>query len=206
MALSKGQQTRRAIMASARDIILSQGYTAASMRKIGEGASITPAAIYNHFDSKEALFSALLEEAVPIVEMTAFLNGLSAPTAQALLEQAFRGMVSIIEEHEDYVQLALIDAQERDGATLASFLPRLFPLMIGFVQRLQALDVEQGRLRSLPPHVVVRALVSMLAGYLLTERVARVEKQATLPQMDWESALLDVLLYGLFHNGHGEGI
>lgn len=201
--LSKGQRTRRAIMDSARTIILEQGYTAASMRKIGEGAGITPAAIYNHFESKEALFSALLEEAVPFAEVTTFLRGVQADSAERLLEKAFRGLVAIFEAHDDYVRLALIDAQEREGATLVRFLPHFFPLMVGFVQRLQALDGGQRRLRPLPPHIIARALVSMLGGYVLTERVARLERLGALqapvlPQADWQSGLLDVLMFGLF--------
>lgn len=201
--LSKGERTRRAIMDSARTIILEQGYTAASMRKIGEGAGITPAAIYNHFESKEALFSALLEEAVPLAEVTALLENLEADSAGTLLEKAFRGLVAIFEAHEDYVRLALIDAQERHGATLARLLLHFFPLMMGFVQRLQALDGGQWCLRPLPPHLIARALGSMLAGYMLTERVARQERTVVsqveaLPQADWESGLLDVLMRGLF--------
>lgn len=193
----KGERTRQAIMDAARAIILNEGYTAASMRKIGEGAGITPAAIYNHFESKEALFGALLEEVVPLAEMTAFLQSLQAESAQELLEKGFRGMASIIVAHEDYMRLALIDAQERDGATLVRFLPRFFPLLIGFVQQLQALDAH-GRLRSLQPPIIVRSFVSMLAGYVLTERILRLDHTGAMPPFDWESGLLDILMFGLF--------
>jgi len=195
---TKGELTRRAIIDSAREIILSQGYTAASMRKIGKTAGITPAAIYNHFESKEELFSTLLQEAAPLQEMSEFLREVKAESAGELLAKAFRGLVALIAEHEDYIRLALIDAQERDGATLVTFVPRMFPQVMALIQRLQALDSGSGRLRPIPPPILARTLVSLITGYVLTERVGRPQQTLNLPLMDWESGLLDVLMYGLF--------
>lgn len=195
---SKGERTRQAIMDAAREIILEQGYTAASMRKIAATAGITPAAIYNHFPGKEALFSAILEEAVPFGEMSRFLGEVRATSAEELLSAAFRGIVAIIEAHEDYVRLALIDAQERDGATLVTFVPRLFPLLAQFTQQLLDLDAPNGRLRPISPPIIARAMISLIFGYLLTERFGRPEQTLKLPPLDWESSLLDVLMYGLF--------
>lgn len=195
---TKGERTRRAILDAARRVILEKGYTAASMREIAEAAAITPAAIYNHFEGKEALFSAALSEVVPVAELTAFLQGLEGDSAEALVQGAYRGLLQIITSHEDYIGLALIDAQEREGATLATFLPRFFPLMMAFAQRLQAVDGEGGRLRKRHPAFIVRAFVSVIAGYVLTERVTRLQPPGAMPQMDWQGGLLDVLMYGLF--------
>lgn len=194
----RGERTRGAILQAARRVIMARGYTAASMREIAEEAGITAAAIYNHFASKEALFSAVLEEVVPLAELTAFLHGLQGDSAEALVEEAFRGLLQIIISHEDYVRLALIDVQEREGATMAAFLPRFIPLMIGFVQRVQAADGAQGRLRELQPAVIVRTFMSVLVGFVVTERVMRLERVGLMPALDWPGALLDVLMYGLF--------
>jgi AcrR family transcriptional regulator len=195
---SKGEQTRQAIMEAARAIILEQGYTAASMRKIADAVGITPAAIYNHFDGKEALFSTLLAQAMPLQEVETFLREVEGDTAEALLARGFRGLVALIAAHEDYIRLALIDAQERDGATLVTFLPTVFPLMMSFTQRLQALDAGRGHLRPVPSPVLARTLVSLIGGYLLTERIGRPQQTLNLPSIDWVGGLLDVLLYGVF--------
>ncbi|MBE2200542.1 MAG: TetR/AcrR family transcriptional regulator [Anaerolinea sp.] len=200
---SKGERTRQVILSAAREIILSQGYTAASMRKISEAAGITPAAIYNHFSSKEDLFSALLEEAVPLQELAAFLNEVTAATPEALLSQVFRGILALLRQHEDYIRLALIDAQERDGATLTTFVPRLFPLMMQLMQKLHEVDGDNGRLRSIPPFILVRSLISLVAGYLLTERIGRPEQTLGLPPLDWEGGLLDIFMHGIFVHESG---
>lgn len=194
---TKGERTRQAILQGAKEIILDQGYTAASMRKIGEAAGVTPAAIYNHFASKEALFSALLQEVVPLQELADFLHGLTAETPEALLSEVFRGVLALLRRHEDYIRLSLIDAQEREGATLVTFVPRLFPLMMELMHRLQALDGDNGRLRPISPPILSRTLISLVAGYLLTERIGRPEQTLGLPPLDWEGGLLDVLLFGV---------
>lgn len=50
------------IHAAARDEFLAKGYQAASLRNIGKTAGVTTGAFYGYYDSKEALFAALVDE------------------------------------------------------------------------------------------------------------------------------------------------
>lgn len=52
--------TLERILPSAQREFLENGFAGASMRRIAEGAGITAAGLYRHFDSKEALFAALV--------------------------------------------------------------------------------------------------------------------------------------------------
>ena len=52
------------IIQAARKEFLSKGFEKASMRSIGSEAGMTQAALYRHFVSKEAMFSALVEPAL----------------------------------------------------------------------------------------------------------------------------------------------
>ena len=63
--LAKGERTRRAILEAAKNLFLSQGYTATSMRQIAQAVGVTPAALYNHFSGKEEIFTSLLQQAAP---------------------------------------------------------------------------------------------------------------------------------------------
>ncbi len=56
------------IIRAATDEFLEYGYDKASMRRIGQKCGITAAAIYRHFDSKEAMFDALVRPAVNDME------------------------------------------------------------------------------------------------------------------------------------------
>lgn len=52
------------IVSAAMDEFLQYGFEKSSMRRIASSAGLTAAGIYNHFDSKEEMFSALVEPVV----------------------------------------------------------------------------------------------------------------------------------------------
>ncbi len=53
---------RRAITAAARALFLSAGYGAVSMDQIARAAEVSKATLYAHFESKDALFAAIIQE------------------------------------------------------------------------------------------------------------------------------------------------
>jgi len=193
---SDGEETRVAILLAAQEMFLAHGYHGASMRMIAGAAEITPAAIYNHFGGKEALFTASLTHVAPLESLTALLENASGDDTEALLKQLVAGIFAMASEHQVYVRLALVDAQEREGAALATLLPRLLPLFLDFYQRLTSVDAAAGRLRDIPPHLFVRGLVSLVAGYILTGQVVRLVEEDLFPPTDWEQGFTALFLYG----------
>ncbi len=53
---------RQAILDGATRMFLAHGYRNASMEKIAQAAPVSKATLYNHFDSKNALFAAVISE------------------------------------------------------------------------------------------------------------------------------------------------
>jgi AcrR family transcriptional regulator len=56
------ENLRRAILDAARDLFVTQGYDAVSMRKIAERIEYSPTAIYLYFKDKEAILDTLISE------------------------------------------------------------------------------------------------------------------------------------------------
>lgn len=197
--VTKGEQTRQEIMAAARRLFLSQGFSATPMRHIARAVGITPAAIYNHYPGKDQLFVALVQEDAPYDELFALFGQIEAASPEDLVHQVFRASIVFVTEHQDYLQLALIDAQERDGSALASFLPQVLAQAEAWHQSLLALDAARGRSRlsDVPFPLFLRAMVSLLAGFLLTERVVQAGRLAQFQGVDWADALADVFLRGV---------
>jgi AcrR family transcriptional regulator len=61
-ALSRGEETRRRILAAARRVFAAQGYTGASLDEVAADAGLTKGAIYWYFASKSEVLLALVEE------------------------------------------------------------------------------------------------------------------------------------------------
>ena len=197
MQLTKGERTHGKILAAAKDLFLSQGYTATSMRQIAGTVGITPAAIYTHFSGKEEIFTMLLEKVSPIPSILAVFETIEADAPEFCIESTFRQMVTLFSQHEDYIQLALIDAQERDGASLGSFLPKLLPSGLSYYRRILDLEPCEYQLRDISPFLFMRALVSLIGGYILSERVIGSVVTTQLPQTDWVKGLADIFLHGV---------
>ena len=58
-----GRQTRKAILDAALELFADKGYFGTSLREIAVAVGVRESAFYNYFESKEALFIALLEAA-----------------------------------------------------------------------------------------------------------------------------------------------
>jgi AcrR family transcriptional regulator len=71
-------ELREQILGAAREIVLEQGFEELSMRKIAEAIEYSPATLYLHFESRDAIALELVREG--FVEM---LGALSPATAEA---------------------------------------------------------------------------------------------------------------------------
>jgi len=204
LQLTKGEQTRQKLLVAAKELFIAQGYTATTMRQIARGAGITPGAIYNHFSSKDEIFAVLLQEVAPFDHLSALLREVEADTVEKLIGQFFRRFLELLTDHQDYIRLALIDAQERDGTTLAAIVLQLFPQIQAFYQKLQELDTGHGRLRQIPFLVFMRAQISLIIGFVFTEVVAKSSQSLQLPDVNWTQALADVFLWGVLRSTESE--
>jgi AcrR family transcriptional regulator len=59
--VEQGKATRERIVATARKLLAAKGYAGMSIEDVLDDSSISRGALYHHFDSKEALFEAVLE-------------------------------------------------------------------------------------------------------------------------------------------------
>ena len=68
MAIDTSEQTgRRRVLDAAAEQFVSQGYAGTTLRQIAAAAGIKAGSIYHHFDSKEALFVAVLNDGIVVM-------------------------------------------------------------------------------------------------------------------------------------------
>ncbi|MFO0641158.1 MAG: TetR/AcrR family transcriptional regulator [Polyangiaceae bacterium] len=95
-------ETRERILAAARDVYAEVGALHFSLREVARRTGVTAAAIYRHFEGKEALLSAVCDEGFRV--FTAYLvRSLAAPTPrERLLTMADEYLHFGLERPRDY--------------------------------------------------------------------------------------------------------
>lgn len=84
--IEKGKATRDRLIAAARDAFGRHGYEAASVAEILESAGVAKGALYHHFDTKAALFDAVLDRVVEEIAEAADDRARGAPDPAARLK------------------------------------------------------------------------------------------------------------------------
>lgn len=205
-ATTRGEQTRQAILQAAEQLFLTQGYNGTSMRQIARRAGgIAVGGIYNHFAGKEEIFRALVETRSPYPEVLKTLKSFTGDDGSQLLQEAFVTLQSIMQDHINFIALAMIDFQEFDGGTVRKLANDLIPAVVRFGHEVR----DAGGLRdNLDEFGIFRAFISMLLGYTITQVFAYKGSRAMIdgiPEDDGTGAralMLDVFLHGVVDQGN----
>jgi AcrR family transcriptional regulator len=110
------EDLRQDILDAARDLFVSEGYQAVSMRKIADKIEYSPGTIYLHFRDKDELFNCLLEEA--FAKLDAKLGARYQEKSNDPIEMLRRGLVAYIEfglEHPAHYQITFMTPALRCG-------------------------------------------------------------------------------------------
>ncbi len=192
-------ERRAAILLAALGVFAEKGFHRATIRDIARAAQLAEGTIYNHFDNKTALITALLDQlqaqakpsvglaAEPLVAKHADLQRFMPQHFQQMLALHAGGGVSVLG-----VLLAelLTDAQLREAHAAKLFEPV-------FQAGSQAIEqwTAQGLLRSTRPEITARLMGAMLLGiqvqHMLGDAVVH-QHWDELPQ-----AMADLMLRGI---------
>src|SRR5947209_3449131 len=94
----KSAATREEILAVCMKLFSRRGFGSTTIADIADAAGITKGAIYWHFESKEALFAAILEDIRMQWKHAVVRNVLAAPTTIAKVEQLFDNYAALLDE------------------------------------------------------------------------------------------------------------
>lgn len=104
--------TREAMVKAARDLLVSGGLDALSMRKVGKSVGVSATAIYRHFDDKEALLSAAVSRGARIFG-SYLLDALSEKTPlERLVRMSHRYFDFARDQRYDYQVLFMLDCEQ----------------------------------------------------------------------------------------------
>jgi AcrR family transcriptional regulator len=161
----KGEQTASDIVTAAFNLFVEHGYHGTSMRKIAQAAGLSVGSLYNHFATKEEIFKQVVLTYHPFVTVLPLLSQAEGETAESLIRQAAQMLVAEFEDRPEFLNLLIIELIERQGSELAELVQVFLPQVLTFSQTVQQ---AEGDIRSESAIALVRSLIGMVVGYLLS--------------------------------------
>ena len=195
--ITRGDRSRGEILQAAHHLFTERGFHGTSMRQIAQQAGIALGGIYNHFSSKEDIFTAVFLERHPFLEVMPMLKAVQGDTIDEIVRDAAHRLVGNMEQRKDFLNLMFIEMVEFKGQHIPQIFQLVFPEIMEFAQRLVA---KQSELRPIPALVVVRAFVGLFFSFLITDILIADQ----LPPDMRENALdyfVDIYLYGILKQG-----
>ena len=190
---TKGEQTRAAILEAAHDLFITQGYNAASMRRIAQAAGIALGGIYNHFASKEAIFKAVFYANHPFLEMIPAIETAEGDTVTEFVQNAAKQMMSAMQKRPDFLNLMFIEIVEFNNVHAQEVFYETFPRGIDIVKKLSSKD---GNIRPFPTPMLIRIFIGLFFSYYLAETILGEIAPLEFRQ-DAMETYVDVFLHGI---------
>jgi AcrR family transcriptional regulator len=163
------------------------------MRQIASRAHLALAGIYNHFSSKEAIFSAILEEQHPFFQIIPIVNAVQGAEVETFVGNAAHTLVDQLGHHPDFLNLMLTEIVEFKARHVPLLFDKFFPLVTPLGQRIGESD---GRIRAIPHFVLARAFLGMFFSYYITE-ILLGQAMPRGKQVDAIDQFVDIFLHGI---------
>ena len=194
VTLSRGEQTRQAILSAAYDLIIRQGYAATSMRQIARKSGVALGGIYNHFSSKEDVFRAIIEERHPFFQMLPILNAVPGSTVEEFVRNAAHTLVAELGRHPEFLNLMLVEIVEFKSSHVPLVFKKILPRALPIAEHISGL---KGSLRQIPPFVLARAFLGMFFSYYITEVLLGRSMPPEFKRINTMDYFVDIFLQGI---------
>lgn len=162
----RSEETRSKIMSSAIKLFSTRGYNTASVDDICKDAEISKGAFYHHFESKQALFLALLDGWLTTIDQGIEASRESSvPETFFLITQAFPYIFKTANEGLPMFLEFWLQASRDEKIWQASIAPyrRYHKYFTSLIKR----GVDEGSFVDVDPELTARMIVSMAMGLLL---------------------------------------
>jgi AcrR family transcriptional regulator len=164
--LSKGERTRKAVIEAAYELFLEQGYAATSMRQIAERSGLALGGIYNHFPSKEAIFSELIIERHPYKQILPVLVSTPADDVEGFVRKAAETLINELGKRPDFIKLMFIEIVEFNGRNMTHMLDEILPQVLPLIKKF---NKNKKVLRPMSPFIFFRVFLGLFISYYMTE-------------------------------------
>jgi AcrR family transcriptional regulator len=149
-------ERRKQLLGVARRVFAIHGYRGASMESIAEAAGVTKPVLYQHFSSKKALYSSLLDADIAELRHALEHAFTHAESNEDRFKQGFLAYVEFVDAHEDAYRLLF------SGGTVDSeFQQRVNRMRSWVASRITSIIQAEAMLPALRAKTLAIAIVGM---------------------------------------------
>jgi AcrR family transcriptional regulator len=195
----EGEDTRRRLIVAARKLLAQKGFEGTSIRAVTEEAGANLGAVTYHFESKERLYHAVLEEVLgPMREQALILKGLPFSPLQRL-EFFIRGMFQHLSENPDMPRFMVqeIVLGDEPAPPILETVRVIAPVLVGIIQEGQHVGtIREGD----PVLMAISALSQPIYLSIMPPVLAREDLRASgvpQPRVSPEDHAVEFVLRGL---------
>jgi AcrR family transcriptional regulator len=190
------EDRREQILDAALRAFAQKGFARTTNKDIAREAGITPGLIYHYFESKDALFRAIIESRSPLQVVRTPPPQLVEQPPEVALRAVIRQVLAIAES-EPFVQLIRLFLPEimHNPTVVPSSLAGIDELA-RFIERYLADKMATGELRPGDVALATQVLVSSLMGAVLRRQVMRDPAMLRYSQEELAEGIATTMLHG----------
>jgi AcrR family transcriptional regulator len=166
------ERRRAAILGAAKKVFSAKGFHAATIADVARTAGIAYGSIYWYFDSKEALFQALMddeEQALRSRIAGVLESGIADQDPEAMFRRAIGETLMFFEEDRAATKL-LFRESLTFGGSISRHLYGIYQHFVGDLEQLMAYLQKRGLIRPGPPEALAFCAAALI-GQLATRRL-----------------------------------
>jgi AcrR family transcriptional regulator len=160
----KGERTAERILDAAEHLFAERGYAGTTLRDVATAVDLRIPSLYNHFDSKDRLYAAVLDRGVgPVVEMLSEL--VDAPPARRIdAAEILERIMALLRDHPHLPQLLLHETLGRGQRLTPVLRERIAPI---FAKAQVVVESRRDAHRWEPEQIplLVLALYNVVVGF-----------------------------------------
>ncbi len=191
---TKKQRTQQAVEQAAYELFMEKGFTATSMRQIAERSGLSLGGIYNHYESKEEIFRAIILARHPYKQILPLVLEAKGKSPEEFLRSAARAAVSELGQSPEFLKLMFIEIVEFNGEHLALILQEIFPKVLPVFEEYAS---HRKFLQQIGPVLMIRSFIAMVFSYYLTEMLIQGSTLTKLMPENSFDVFVDIYLHGI---------
>lgn len=198
----KMTEKQRNILAAAIKLFADKGYFATSTSEIAKEAGVAEGTIFRHYKTKKDVLIAavapfIIKLAAPYVlkDIRKILTTEAKKPLEEVVSNLYRNRLELIEQHSMHLRMVIQEAffhPEIREVLLNSLASEGIRIAKFFIEQ----KVASGELRSFPPEILVRSMMSLLGGMIVHKYLAA-DVYGEWNEEEQITMTVDILLHGI---------